>query len=171
MRGSIATLLLSGAAASLWSVQAQASGCDFTTLGSHCSGDSSWSSQMSGLSAEDVSESDVPVEPANRDTLRPSGLDGKQMDFWGPLDHWERLVLPGTAPLRAPPEAAPLRVASEPAPLSVSSEGFPLRALSGADRPLALFEMVPVPEPGNWAMPIAGLLGMYAVVRRRTISS
>lgn len=123
MRASIATLLLSGAVAVLWSVQAPASECDFTTLGGNCSGDSFLSAQSAG-----------------------------------------------NAPLPAPAEAAPLQVASEITLLSVSSEALPLRAPDGG--PLSLFEMLPKPDPGSWAMPIiAGLLGMYAVVRRRTISS
>jgi len=118
------------------------------------------------------SERGVLGERADRDGLARSVFDGKYIGSWGALEHRERFVPPANAPMPAPPEAAPLlRVASETTPLSVPSEAFPLRVLSRADRLLELFEMVPIPEPDSWAMPIAGLLGMYAVVRRRTISS
>ena len=118
------------------------------------------------------SETAVVGERADHAALARSVFDGEYIDSWGALEHREQFVAPANAPMPAPPEAAPLlRVASETTPLSMPSEAFPLRVLSRADQLLGLFEMVPIPEPDSWAMPIAGLLGIYAVVRRRTISS
>ena len=176
VRPSIATLLLAGAAASLWSIQALASKCDFTTPDSHCSGESASSSQnfvlragcrqppfVQGLELGDhgrtqnLSESNVPLDSADRDAHRSGRPDGELLDLCDTLDQEKQSVVAEAVPLRSPPEAAPLRVAP--------SEASLLRALSGADTVLG------IPEPGSWALSIAGLLGMYAVVRRRTILS
>jgi hypothetical protein len=180
VRASIALLL--AAAASLWSVQALASKCDFATPDSHCSCESAWSSQNVGLPAgcrqppfvqapelndhgrtQDLSESNVPLDSGDRDARRKGRLDGEPSDLCDTLDPGKQFMFPEAAPLRSAPAAAALRLAP--------SEASLLRAPSGAGTVLALFEMAAIPEPGSWALSIAGLLGMYAVVRRRTISS
>jgi len=85
--------------------------------------------------------------------------------------------LPGAAsqlafvqPLESP-DRAQSSGPSAPTASHAPSKTVPPRARPEADSLLALFETARLPEPGRWAMPIAGLLGVYAVARRRILSS
>ena len=144
MRGSIVTLFLSGVAASLWSVSAPASDCELTTRGGHCSVASARSSQMPGLSA-----------------------GNGQLSFAQLLE----LSDPGQTPDGSESDVLLLSVLDEPASTSTASATPVSEVRSGMDSLAVLSETASIPEPGSGATLIAGLLGIYAVVRRRIPSS
>jgi len=73
--------------------------------------------------------------------------------------------------LSVPDEPASTSTASAPIPLHVASATPVSRVQSGVDSLAVLSETASIPEPGSGATLIAGLLGIYAVVRRRIPSS